>query len=82
MEDRGTRAATRIGTWLFLTGLAALVGYGVYEALRGVFTEPDVPVLIQVAIPLLVAGAVMLLGATLIQKMKRRNEDGLEEVEY
>ena len=82
MEDRGTRTAIGAGTWLVLVGLAALVGYGVYEALRGIFTEPDVSIVIQVAVPACVAGAVILLGATFIQMMKRRKSDGLEEVEY
>ena len=82
MNERGSKLAVGIGMWLVVAGLAALVGYGVYETLLGIFDEPDVPVLIQVAIPVCVAGAVILLGATLIQRMKRRNEDGLEEVEY
>ena len=82
MEDRGTKTAIGIGMWLVLAALAALVGYGVYETLRAIFSEPDVPVLVQVAIPVCVAGAVILLGATLIQRAKRRKQDGLEEVEY
>ena len=68
--------------WLVVAGTAALVGYGAYAMLLGLFSEPDVPVVLQVAIPVCFAGAVILLGATLIQRMKRRNEDGLEEVEY
>ena len=82
MEDRGTKTVIGIGMWLVVAGLAVLVGYGVYETLRAIFTESDVPVLIQVAVPVCVAGAVILLGATLIQRMKRRKQDGLEEVEY
>lgn len=82
MEDRGTKTAVEVGAWLIVAGVAALVGYGVYETLRGIFTEPDVPILIQVAIPVCVAGAVIVLGATFIQMMKRRKSDGLEEVEY
>ena len=82
MNERGTKLAVGIGMWLVVAGMAALVGYGVYETLRGIFDEPDVPVLIQVAIPTCVAGAVILVGATLIQRMKRRKQDGLEEVEY
>ena len=82
MEDRGTRTAIGVGMWLALAGMAALVGYGVYAMLWSIFSEPDVPVVIQAAIPVCVAGAVILLGATLIQRLKRRNEDGLEEVEY
>ncbi len=80
MEDRGAKTAIGIGMWLVLAGLGALVGYGVYETLRAIFSEPDVPVLVQVAIPVCVAGAVILLGATLVQK--HRKQDGLEEVEY
>ena len=82
MEDRGTKKAIGIGMWLVLAGLAALVGYGVYEAFRGIFNEPDVPVLLQVVIPVCVAGAVILLGATVMHRMKRRKHEGLEEVEY
>ena len=82
MEDRGTKTVIGIGMWLVVAGLAVLVGYGVYETLRAIFTESDVPVLIQVAVPVCVAGAVILLGATIIQRMKRRKQDGLEEVEY
>lgn len=82
MEDRGTKTAIGIGAWLLLAGLGALIGYGVYEMLRGIFTEPDVPVLIQVAIPACVAGAIILIGATFIRMMKRRKSEGLEEVEY
>ena len=82
MEDRGTKTAIGIGSWLLLAGLGALIGYGVYEMLRGIFTEPDVPVLIQVAIPVCVAGAIILIGATFIRMMKRRKSEGLEEVEY
>ena len=82
MNEGGTKLAIRVGMWLVVAGLAALVGYGVYETLRGIFDEPDVPVLIQVAIPVCVAGAVILIGATFIQRMKHRKQDGLEEVEY
>ncbi len=82
MEDRGTKTVVGIGAWLVVVGAAALVGYGVYETFRGIFTEPDVPVLIQVAIPVCVAGVVILLGATFIQMMKRRKSEGFEEVEY
>ena len=82
MEDRGTRAAIGFGMWLALGGLGALVGYGVYAMFLTIFTEPDVPVVIQVAIPVCVAGAVILLGATFIRMMKRRKHEGLEEVEY
>ena len=82
MEDRGAKKAIGIGMWLVLAGLATLVGYGVYETLRAIFTESDVPVLIQVAVPVCVAGAVILLGATIMHRMKRRKHEGLEEVEY
>ena len=82
MNERGSRLAIGIGMWLVVAGMAALVGYGVYEVLLGIFSEPDVPVVVQVAVPVCVAGAVIVLGAALIQRMKRRNEDGLEEVEY
>ena len=82
VEDRGTKTVVGIGAWLVVVGAAALVGYGVYETLRGIFSEPDVPVLIQVAIPACVAGVVILLGATFIQMMKRRKSEGFEEVEY
>ncbi len=82
MNERGSKLAVGIGMWLVVAGMAALVGYGVYEMLWSIFNEPDVPVLIQAAIPVCVAGAVTLLGATLIQRIKRRSEDCLEEVEY
>ena len=82
MEDRGTKTAIGIGMWLVIAGLAALVGYGVYEMLWSIFNEPDVPVVLQVAIPVCVAGAVMVLGATFIRMMKRRKHEGFEEVEY
>ncbi len=82
MNERGSKLAVGIGMWLVVAGMAALVGYGVYEMLWSIFNEPDVPVLIQAAIPVCVAGAVILLGATLIQRIRRRSEDGLEEVEY
>lgn len=82
MEDRGTKTAIGIGMWLVVAGLAALTGYGTYEALRGIFTELDVPVVLQVAIPVCVAGAVMVLGATFVRMVKRRKSEGLEEVEY
>ena len=82
MNERGSKLAIGIGMWLVVAGMAALVGYGVYEMLWSIFNEPDVPVLVQAAIPVCVAGAVVLLGATLIQRVRRRGEDGLEEVEY
>lgn len=82
VNERGSKLAVGIGMWLVVAGMAALVGYGVYEMLWSIFNEPDVPVLIQAAIPVCVAGAVILLGATLIQRIRRRSEDGLEEVEY
>ena len=82
VNERGSKLAVGIGMWLVVAGMAALAGYGVYAMLWGIFNEPDVPVLIQAAVPVCVAGAVILLGATLIRRLKRRSEDGLEEVEY
>jgi hypothetical protein len=82
VNERGGKLAVGIGMWLVVAGMAALVGYGVYEMLWGIFNEPDVPVLIQAAIPVCVAGAVVLLGAAFMRMMKRRKHEGLEEVEY
>lgn len=82
MNERGGKLAIGIGMWLVVAGIAALAGYGVYEVFRGIFSEPDVPVVIQVAVPVCAAGAVILLGATFMRMMKSRAEDGLEGVEY
>ena len=78
MSESGSKLAIGIGAWLVVAGLAALTGYWIYLIL----SEPEVPVLVKVAVPVCVAGSVIVLGATLIQRMKRRKHEGLEEVEY
>ncbi len=77
-----SKLAIRIGVWLMIAALAVLAAYTGYVTIAGIFTEPDTPIAIQVAIPALVAGSLILLAAAFVQKMKRRKQEDVEEVEY
>ena len=79
MNGSGSKLAIRIGVWLMIAALAALAGYAVYLAVRDLFTEPDVPLAIRVAVPVVIAGALMLFGAVFVQKIQRRKQENVEE---
>ena len=86
MEKPGNSKELKIAVWTggTLTVVVALVvvAYGIYYASQEFFGSPDVPIAIQVAVPVAVVGAVILLGVVLVERLRRRKQEGFQEVEY
>ena len=77
---------SRLGWWLgwslALAGGLVLVGYAVYYFTRSFFGSSGVPIPIQVAVPAVVFGVLVLLIATIVDHLLRRKKESLSEVKY
>ena len=71
-----------LGGILVVAGALALLGYGLYYSTQEFFGSTDVPLLVQVAVPAVVVGVVVLLGTVLVERVRRRKRERFEEVEY
>ncbi len=71
-----------IGGILFAAGALVMTGYGVYAFGQEFFGDSDVPIAIQIALPAMVVGLVVLLAAVVKDRMKHRKDEYLKEVEF
>ena len=71
-----------LGGSLALAGGLVLIGYGVYYFTQNFFGSSGVPIPIQVALPAVVLGFLVLLLNALVDRLKRRKKESLEEGEY
>lgn len=81
-NSSGVRVAVWVGGTLVVAGVLVLTCYGIYYFSRDFFGSSEVPLGIKVALPVIVAGIVVLLGAVLTERLRLRKREGLEEVEY
>ncbi len=77
---------SHLGWWLggsvAVAGALVLIGYGVYYFTRSFFGSSGVPIPIQVAVPAVVFGVLVLLIAAFVDRLRGRKREELEEVKY
>ena len=76
------KVALWIGGALAVAGGLVLVGYAVFYFSRAFFGSPDVPLPVQVAVPAVVGGILILIVTALAERLRRRKKESLEEIDY
>jgi len=69
------------GAVLLVLGGGALVVYALYLLFQALYTEPDVPLVIQVATPVALVGLVLLVVAVVRDRIRANRRERFEEVE-
>ena len=76
----------KVATWaaaiVVAAGVAVLAAYWFVSVLEVLFGADDVPILIKVAVPAIVAGTVVLVLVAVLQRIRDRKDEDLEGVEY
>ena len=63
-----------LGTWGIYIGLLLLIGYSGYSAIRFAVLDPEVPVILKLAIPLIWIGGVLGTLAVLRDRIRSKKE--------
>ena len=76
----------KVATWaaaiVVAAGMAVLTAYWFVSVLEVLFGADDVPILIKIAVPAIVAGTVVLVLVAVLQRIRDRKDEDLEGVEY
>ena len=76
----------KVATWaaaiVVAAGVAVLSAYWFVAVLDVLFDADDVPILIKIAVPAMVAGTVVLVLVAVLQRIRDRKDEDLEGVEY
>ena len=76
----------KIATWVaaiaLAGGFAVLAAYWFVSVLDVLFDTEEVPLLIQIAVPAVFGGSVVLLLVAVLQRLRERRDEDLEGVEY
>ena len=76
----------KVATWaaaiVVAAGVAVLSAYWFVSVLDVLFDADDVPILIKIAVPAIVAGTVVLVLVAVLQRIRDRKDEDLEGVEY
>ena len=76
----------KVATWaaaiVVAAGVAVLAAYWFVSVLDVLFDVDDVPILIKIAVPVIVAGTVVLVLVAVLQWIRDWKDEDLEGVEY
>ncbi len=76
----------KVATWaaaiVVAAGVTVLAAYWFVSVLDVLFDTDDVPILIKIAVPAIVAGTVVLVLVAVLQQIRDRKDEDLERVEY
>ena len=81
-STRETKVAVRFGGLMILAGALVVLGYGVYYFSKAFFVADAIPLPIRVAVPAVVAGFLLVMGAVLLERLRSGKREKFEEVEY
>ena len=70
-----------IGWTLFSAGAIVVLCFGMYELLFGLMINPDAPLWLQIGIPTMLAGAIIMLVSFLRERIFARKRERYTEVE-
>ena len=72
----------KVGAALLVLGGGAIVGYILYLVFRLLYTEPDVPLVFQVATPVALVGLILMVVAVARDRLRASRRERFEEVEH
>jgi hypothetical protein len=76
----------KVATWAAAVavagGVAVLAAYWFVSVLDVLFDAEEVPLLIQIAVPAVFGGSVVLLLVAVLQRLRDRKDEDLEGVDY
>ena len=76
----------KVATWVAAIavagGVAILAAYWFVSVLDVLFDAEEVPILIRIAVPAVVAGGAVLLLVAVLQRLRERKDEDLEGVDY
>ncbi len=72
----------KAGAVLLVLGGGTIVGYILYLIFRLLYTEPDVPLVFQVATPLVLVGLILMVMAVARDRLRASRRERFEEVEH
>ncbi len=72
----------KAGAVLLVLGGGAILGYILYRFLWLLYTAHDVPLIIQVAVPVALVGFVLLVVAVVRDRLRASRRERFEEVEH
>ena len=71
----------KVGALLVVGGVAVITGYWIYYAFRHLFALACIPMAIKVAIPVVVAGIIVLLIAVIRDRYQAAKKESFKEIE-
>ena len=78
---RGGLVMVKVGLALLAVGVGTLFGYVVYVLLRGLYTKPDAPLVLQVVVPVALVGLALLVAAVVRDRLRTLRGETFKEVE-
>jgi len=81
-RENNSRGLLWIGGLSLAFGALVVAGYSAFLFTRELFTDPDVPLGFQIAVPAIFLGLLVLIVAVVRDRMKHRKDEGLEEVKW
>ena len=80
---RGTpNDRARLGVILLVAGVLGLGGYSLFYVSRAFFGSPHVPIAVKAAVSVVPVGVAVMLGALLVERLRRQRHEQFKEVEY
>ena len=72
----------KAGIALVLVGIGVLIVYWAYFVLMAIYSENNVPLILKIAIPVTIAGMILLLGSVIRDRLRDRKKEKFKEVEF
>ncbi len=82
VSTRETKVAVWLGGLMAVAGALVVLGYGAYSFSKAFFGSDAIPLPVRIAVPAVVAGFLLVLGAVLLERTRGRGREQFEEVEY
>ena len=81
-STRETRVAFWLGGLMAVAGALVVLGYGVYYFSKAFFGSDAIPLPVRVALPAVIAGFLLVMGAVLLERLRGGKREKFEEVEF
>jgi len=80
-SESSNRPLLWIGGILVAVGVAALSAYGLFILARDLFSDPETPIVLRLALPAAAVGFIILLAAAVHHRIRQRREEDFSEVD-
>lgn len=81
-QENNSKGLTRVGGIVLAVGVILVVGFGWVVFFRDLIDDRGVPLFIKIGIPAIFLGLLILLVVVILDRIKDRKNEGLEEVKW